>query len=66
LTSSQISVLNIITANNKVTRNGIANSLKISPSAVQKHITNLKQKNAIERVGGDFGGYWIVKSENIQ
>lgn len=49
-----------------MTRNGIANSLKISPSAVQKHIANMKQKNAIERVGGDFGGYWNVKSENIQ
>lgn len=62
LTSSQVSVLNIIKTNNKVSRNEIAKRLKISPSAVQKHIANLKLKNAIERVGGDFGGYWIVKS----
>ena len=60
-TPSQVSVLNIIRANNKVSRNAIANKLKISPSAVQKHIANLKLKNAIERVGGDFGGYWNVK-----
>jgi len=63
LTPSQVSVLNIIRANNKVSRIEIAKILKISPSAVQKHIANLKLKNAIERVGGDFGGYWIVKIE---
>ena len=60
LTASQLAVFKVINQNNKVSRNDIANILNISPSAVQKHILKLKQKNIIARVGGDFGGYWKV------
>jgi DNA-binding IscR family transcriptional regulator len=61
LTFSQLAVLNVIKTNNKVSRNEIANLLNISPSAVQKHILKLKRNNIITRIGGDFGGYWLVK-----
>ena len=42
LTATQIKVLNIIRDNNKISRKEIAKLLKISPSAVQKHLENLK------------------------
>jgi ATP-dependent DNA helicase RecG len=42
--------------------NGLAETLRINPSAVQKHIQRLKNKGHICRVGPDKGGYWeIVK-----
>ncbi len=60
LSIAQVAVLNIIKTNNRASRTEISQILGISSSAVQKHIEKLKQKQIIERVGPDFGGYWKV------
>jgi ATP-dependent DNA helicase RecG len=60
LTKSQLAVLNIIKDNPSVSRREIPSILQISPSAVQKHLTLLKQKTIIKRIGPDFGGHWQI------
>ena len=43
-----------------LTRAGLSNALGICPSAVQKHIANLKRDGRLRRVGPDKGGHWAV------
>jgi predicted HTH transcriptional regulator len=38
----------------------MAETIGISPRAVEKHIANLKKKGVLKRVGPDRGGYWEV------
>jgi predicted HTH transcriptional regulator len=60
LTHRQKEVLKLITADNRISRSGIAEVLHINESAIQKHLNNLKDAGFIERVGGT-RGYWEVK-----
>ncbi|MDO5446391.1 MAG: winged helix-turn-helix domain-containing protein, partial [Prevotellaceae bacterium] len=53
-------VLQLIKDNSFITRKVLAETLGISPSAIQKHINRLKADNIIIRHGGDRGGYWEV------
>ena len=41
----------------------IAEVLKISQYTVKEYMEKLKQKNVIERIGADRGGYWRVKDD---
>jgi len=34
--------------------------LKISEGASKKFVDALKKKGIIQRIGGDFGGYWEI------
>jgi ATP-dependent DNA helicase RecG len=61
LSDAQKAVLELIRKNNQITRKELSGELKISESAIQKHINQLKLKKILVRVGGDFGGYWEVK-----
>jgi Fic family protein len=53
-------VLRLIKENPKITRGELSDKLKINPSAIQRHIQKLKTEGAIERIGGDKGGYWKI------
>ena len=53
-------IVDMISENPKISRKEIADQLNINTSAIQKHISKLKQNNVIERVGGSFGGYWKI------
>lgn len=63
ITPKQDSVLALIYLKPDISRAEIARQLKINESAVQKHLTNLKTKGIIERVGPAKGGYWKVNIE---
>ena len=43
-----------------ITQSELAESLKISVKAVEKHIKNLREHGIIRRVGPDKGGHWEV------
>ena len=58
---TQKAVLDLIRKNNQITRKEISSTLKISESAIQKHINQLKLKKILVRIGADFGGYWEVR-----
>jgi ATP-dependent DNA helicase RecG len=60
LTGKQAAVMEIIQANPEVSREKLAQSLSINPSAVQKHIENLRHRGFIRRVGPDKGGHWEI------
>ncbi len=53
-------ILELIKLNPKITRSELVEKLGINPSAVQKHISKLKNENRIVRIGGDKGGHWKV------
>lgn len=63
LTERQREILDIITKNNKISYKAISEILNINESAVTKHISNLKNKKIIERIGGT-RGYWKVLLKN--
>jgi ATP-dependent DNA helicase RecG len=52
--------LQLIRENPKISRKELSEELSINPSAIQKHIERLKQKNIIERIGSNKGGCWTV------
>ena len=53
-------VLQLIKDNPFITRAELAVAIGIQPSAIQKHINQLKTDGVLHRVGGDFGGHWEV------
>ena len=53
-------VLELISANPKITRSELVEVLGINPSAIQRHIQKLKKEGIIMRMGGDKGGYWKI------
>ena len=59
LTERQNEVLALIRENERIGYREVAEILGINPSAAQGHFDTLKEKNAIERVGGT-RGYWKI------
>ena len=59
ITESQRSVLLLIQNKPQISRQELAKELQINPSAVQKHLENLKEQGFIERIGVT-RGYWQV------
>jgi ATP-dependent DNA helicase RecG len=53
-------ILELLRANRGISRQGMARSLAINPSAVQKHLAKLKDAGYIKRIGPDRGGYWQI------
>ena len=53
-------LLALLAAQPHLTRTGLSAALGICPSAVQKHLTNLKLAGRLRRVGPDKGGHWEV------
>jgi ATP-dependent DNA helicase RecG len=61
MTGRQREILELIKQNPSISREELSNKLKINPSAIQKHISKLKEKGILKRIGADKGGYWEVK-----
>ena len=61
LNDNQINILKYIKENPKITRNELASKLNISSDGVKYNIKKLIDKNVIERIGPDNGGYWNIK-----
>ena len=55
-----IKVFDLIRKNPQVTRKELSETLKINPSAVQKHLEKLKGERIIIRVGSDNAGSWKI------
>ncbi len=53
-------ILEIISKNPKITIEEMSHILKVSDRAVKKHISNLKEKGLIKRIGSDRAGYWEI------
>jgi ATP-dependent DNA helicase RecG len=53
-------LLHIIDKNNKVTREELANDLKVSINTVKTVILRLKKKGVLERIGNNRTGYWNI------
>ena len=53
-------ILQLIKDNPSITRKVLAQTVGISPSAIQKHINRLKADGIIVHHGGDRGGYWEI------
>ncbi len=60
LTKREQQLLILIINEPKISRLKISEKLGINPSAKQKHITKLKDKGIIKRIGSDKGGHWEV------
>jgi ATP-dependent DNA helicase RecG len=60
LTFREQQIILLILHHPKITRTKMAQLLKINPSAVQKHLEKLKNKNIIKRIGSDKGGFWEI------
>jgi len=48
-------------ADKNITAKKAGKVLKVSDRMVEKYIKKLKDNNYIERIGGNFGGYWTLK-----
>lgn len=62
--STQGKILNLIMKNQYITREEIAETLKISIRTVGRNIKILKEKGAIERIGNSQMGYWGINKLN--
>lgn len=55
-------ILDMITGNPGITRKELASSIGISESGIKFHLTNLRKKGILRRIGPDKGGYWEISS----
>jgi len=60
LTSKQTAVLDLIKHDPSISRKAMSQNLGIHESAIQKHLSTLKSKGCIKRMGPDKGGHWEV------
>ena len=54
------SILSALAANPQATTGDLASMLRLSRSAIMKHIKCLKAEGRLRRGGPDFGGHWEV------
>lgn len=54
-------ILALIKEDNRITKKSVAQKLGIGTTTVSRYISSLKDKDIIERVGSDKGGYWKIK-----
>lgn len=59
-----IKILELMRENPRISRKTLSQQLQINPSAVQKHIENLKKQRIIERIGGTRAGEWKIHRED--
>ena len=59
----QNEIIEAIKLNNHITYDEIADALKVSRKTVARHISSLKEKGVLVRIGGDRGGFWEIREE---
>ena len=57
-------IIDMMIENQSVSAKEMANIIGISPRAVEKHISNLKNKGIVKRIGSSKKGYWEVKMDD--
>ena len=60
VTENQDKIISLILKNSKITIKELSITLNISPKNVKENLSKLKQKEMLERVGPDKGGYWKI------
>ena len=61
LVESQRKIVELVKANPKISKKEMSKSLGISPTAIDKHISRLRDKNILKRVGNNRSGYWELQ-----
>jgi ATP-dependent DNA helicase RecG len=61
LTVTQQQILDLINANNNITREAISKTINKDLTTVRRAITKLKELKIIERIGSDKSGHWEIK-----
>jgi len=56
-------IVRMLGENGNMTTKTLAETIGITTQAVEKHLSNLKSKGIIKRVGPDKGGHWEVQQE---
>jgi len=64
LNDRQIAILRLIYNDKQITKELIADTLKISVETIKRDIRKLKKLNQIQRIGPDKGGYWKITKNN--
>ena len=60
LTNRQIEILWYIQANDRISRKELSEKIGINQSAIQQHISKLKNMHILKRIGPDKGGHWEI------
>ena len=61
LGETKMKIIDLLKESPKIAITQISKELKISTTAVEKHIKSLKEEKVIERAGPAKGGHWEVK-----
>ena len=65
ISERQKQILLLILENPVISRKQISDIIGINQSAVQKHLTTLKENGIIKRIGPAKGGHWeVIDDEN--
>ena len=57
-------ILEFLSEDNKLTREGLAKEIGVSANAVKIHLSNLQKEDKLRRIGGRKDGYWEVTDDN--
>ncbi|MBM2838493.1 MAG: putative transcriptional regulator [Deltaproteobacteria bacterium] len=55
--------LDEIKVNPKITRKELAFKIGVGEDGIKFHLTNLRKKGILKRIGPDKGGYWDISAE---
>ena len=59
-TKSREKIIALLSQDNTLSATTLAQRIGITPKAVEKQIAILKANGALQRIGPDKGGYWLV------
>ena len=66
LTERQVEILSLIQNEPKISKKRISETLKINLSAMDKHISSLKEKGVLKRIGGTRGHWEVLVKKDLK
>lgn len=57
---SREKIIVLLSQDNSLSAAALAERIRITPKAVEKHIARMKAEGILKRIGPDKGGYWQI------
>lgn len=64
LTDRQKNIIDLISSNQSVTRDELAQRLNVSDTTIKRELSTLREKGVIGREGGKTHGRWVIKTNH--
>ena len=65
VTKNESNIIELITKNDRIPLNDIANTLTVSKRTILRDIKKMKNGKILERIGSEKNGYWRINVQSL-